>query len=186
MHQYVPYIVLASVLILSMLMTHQHAVNLTTYRNLLEELKQHISDTMAGYYSNTPDPSTVSVSTVRNVRKEVCRLEMGISDMSSVLNSVSDKMNEQTLQFLANHVGAAFILSQYEMERNLSDFMYNRGFVLGFKALSMSHPDLHKAICPYVVEYLREQSTDAIESDYFQRAAEYDLNLYVLGGDLKW
>jgi hypothetical protein len=139
---------------------------------------------MAGYYNNTPDPSTVSVSTVRNVRKEVSRLEMGISDMSSVLNSVSDKMkDEQTLQFLANHVGAAFILSQYEMERNLSDFMYNRGFVLGFKALSMSHPDLHKAICPYVVEYLKNQTT---ESDSLQRAAEYDLNLYVLGGDLKW
>lgn len=180
MHQYVPYVVLACVLILSMLMTHNHSVNLTTYKTLLEEVK-HLSDTLASCCHDTPDQQSVTVSTVRN---EFSRFERGISDLNEVFNSVSDKIkDEQTLQFLANHVGAAFILSQYEMERNLSDFMYNRGFVLGFKALAGSHPDLHKAVCPYVVEYLKNQTTDSAS---FQRAAEYDLNLYVLGGDLKW
>lgn len=44
MHQYVPYVVLTAVLLLSMLITHNHVVNLTTYRNLLDELKSQTDD----------------------------------------------------------------------------------------------------------------------------------------------
>lgn len=180
MHQYVPYVVLASVLLLSMLMTHNHAVNLTTYRSMLDEMKKHVSDTMASR-NDTPDSASVGVSVIRN---EFSRLEHGISDLYSRLDAVSDRLNnEQTLQFVAENIGAAFLLSQYEMESKLSDFMYNRGYVLGFKFLAVSHPDLHKALCPYVVEYLKSQLSDVSS---LKRVAESDLDLYVLGGDLKW
>lgn len=180
MHQYIPYVVLASVLVLSMLMTHNHAVNLTTYKSLLEEVK-NLSDALTNYCHDTPNLPSVGVSTVRS---EFSRLEQGISDLYDMLDVVSDKLDdEQTLRFLADHVGAAFLLSQYEMESKLSDFMYNRGFVLGFKKLSISSPDLHKKLCQYVVEYLKTQFSD---SSSLKRIAESDLNLYVLGGDLKW
>lgn len=180
MHQYVPYVVLASVLILSMLMTHNHTVNLTTYKTLLEEVK-HLSDTLASCCHDTPDLPSVTVSTVRN---EFSRFEQGISDLYDRLDTVRDRLgDEPTLRFLAEHVGAAFLLSQYEMESKLPDFMYNRGFVLGFKVLSISHPDLHKTLCTYVVGYLKNQTNDSAS---LKRAAESDLNLYVLGGDLQW
>ena len=180
MHQYIPYVVLASVLVLSLLMTHNHAVNLTTYKSLLDEVK-NLLDALTNYCHDTPNLPSVGVSTVRS---EFSRLEQGISDLYNMLDVVSNKLDdEQTLRFLADHVAAAFLLSQYEMESKLSDFMYNRGYVLGFKFLAVSHPDLHKTLCPYVVEYLKNQLSDVSS---LKRIAESDLDLYVLGGDLKW